>query len=140
MYTKPLGDIIRQQEVDDTQVYLSFRPRDDTSREDALYRIERCLVDIQSWMGSNKLKLNNDKTEVIRFTSKHNKHCRENFSLTVDGSVVNAVSQVKNLGVIYDPALTMERHINNICRSAYAELRNIGRIRRYMTHDATLVH
>ena len=143
MYTKPLGDIIRQHEVDhhfyadDTQVYLSFRPRDDTSREDALYRIERCLVDIQSWMGSNKLKLNNDKTEVILFTSKHNKHCRENFSLTVDGSVVNAVSQVKNLGVIYDPAMTMERHINNICRSAYAELRNIGRIRRYMTHDAT---
>ena len=59
MYTKPLGDIIRQHEVDhhfyadDTQVYLSFRPRDDTSREDALYRIERRLVDIQSWMGSN---------------------------------------------------------------------------------------
>ena len=43
---------------------------------------------------------------------------------------------------MYDPHLDMSKQVNNICRSGYASLRNIGAIRRYLTPDATksLVH
>ena len=108
MYTKPLCDIIRQHGLghhfyaDDTQVYPSFKPKDIMSQEDALSRIELCLVDIQSWMTRNKLKLNSEKTEVMLFASKHNQSRMENLLIKIGGSVVEATSQVNNLGVTYD--------------------------------------
>ena len=75
MYTKPVGDICRNHRLnhhfyaDDSQLYLSFEPTDMDSQVVALRRIEACLNDIVSWMHSNMLKLNVDKTEVIVFTS-----------------------------------------------------------------------
>lgn len=38
--------------------------------------------------------------------------------------------------------MSTEQRVNNICRAGYAQLRNIGHIRRRLTHDATksLIH
>ena len=44
---------------------------------------------------------------------------------------------MKHLGVIFDSAMNMEQHLNNICRSGYYQLRNIGHIRRYLTNNAS---
>ena len=33
--------------------------------------------------------------------------------------------------------LNMEQQLNNICRSGYHQLRNIGNIRRYLTSNAS---
>jgi len=41
------------------------------SFEDIVERIVRCIADIQHWMNTNFLKLNEDKTEVIFFGSSH---------------------------------------------------------------------
>lgn len=55
----------------------------------------------------------------------------------IGDSIITSTSEVKNLGVTYDTNLSMESHVNRLCRSAYAQLRNIGHIRRYLTNDAT---
>ena len=51
-------------------------------------------------------------------------------------------SSVRDLGVIYDQHLNMSHHVHSVCRTGYYHLRNIGRIRRYLTLDATktIVH
>jgi len=78
MYTKPVGSICRNHGLsnhfyaDDSQLYLTFKPNDNVSAREALYRVESCLSDIVSWMHTNMLKLNSDKTEVIVFSLKHN--------------------------------------------------------------------
>jgi hypothetical protein len=57
------------------------------------------------------LKLNQDKTELIVFAPKHRiKHLSE-FSLPFNGTIVNDVSCVKNLGVVMDKTLSMEQQV-----------------------------
>ena len=53
MYAKPLGAIIRQHGLsyhfyaEDTQLYISFKPKEDGVKAQSLSRIENCLTDIE---------------------------------------------------------------------------------------------
>ena len=88
-------------------------------------------------MTNNMLKLNGDKTEVMLFASKHNLRKLSQLSLEVDGIDIKPASTVKNLGVHFDSTMNMESYVNYLCKQAYFQLRNIGHIRRYLTHSAT---
>ena len=98
MYTKPVGDICRRHGLlhhfyaDDSQLYISFKPTEALCVSEALHRIEGCLADIVSWMHSNMLKLNEDKTEVILFTSKHNTRQLDKGSVKVGDSAIRSTS------------------------------------------------
>ncbi|KAF7688167.1 hypothetical protein HF521_014173 [Silurus meridionalis] len=61
---------------------------------------------------------------------------------SLDGVSVSACTAVKDLGVIIDPSLSFESHVNNITRIAFFHLRNIAKIRNMMSlQDAEkLVH
>ena len=48
--------------ADDSQLYASFASRDSAAALDGL---QSCLASVQSWMSTNKLKLNPDKTEFL---------------------------------------------------------------------------
>ena len=56
--------------------------------------------------------------------------------LGVGDTDITSVSSVKNLGVMFDSAMNMEKHVKNICRSAYFQLRNIGHIISMVTSGA----
>lgn len=51
--------------------------------------------------------------------------------------VISAVSDVKNLGLIFDRNMTMKKQINNMCKSAYYNSNNITRIRKSLYEDDT---
>ena len=89
-------------------------------------------------MSQNKLKLNNDKTEIILFGSK--KHLAElNIkSLSVAGTDVSVASEpVRNLGAMFDSQLIMAPHVKSVVKKSSFHLRNIGKARRVLTEDAT---
>ena len=46
-------------------------------------------------------------------------------------------SHARNLGITISSNTDMDKHVTNICRSAYAELRCINSIRHLLTVDAT---
>ena len=48
--------------ADDTQVYVTMQASDQGT---AMGRLTSCIVRIRDWMASNRLKLNEDKTQVI---------------------------------------------------------------------------
>ena len=54
----------------------------------------------------------------------------------IGASEVLPVDSVKDLGVVFDSGMTMEGHISAVCRSARFHLRNIGKVRRYLTAEA----
>ena len=64
---------------------------------DGLERIELYVSEIREWMNPNMLKLNDDKTELIVFTSKYKHDLYNDLSITII-TVVDCSSQVKNLG------------------------------------------
>ena len=141
IYTTPLGDIIQKYGLgyhmyaDDTQLYLSFHPQKD--QDDALSTIQQCLVEIKHWMHVNLLKLNADKTDVVVFGTKKKVTDLNNFSVSMDQCAISPSPSARNLGIIYDSTLNMEEHVSKVCCKAYMQLKNIGRIRRYLTEDAT---
>ena len=103
-----------------------------------ILNLEKCLCDISVWMSQNKLKLNNDKTEIILFGSK--KHLAElNIkSLSVAGTDVSVASEpVRNLGAMFDSQLIMAPHVKSVVKKSSFHLRNIGKARRVLTEDAT---
>ena len=62
-YSQPLSDAISDQQSDsDTELSQSAPPDEFRSIQSGIYT---CIDDILSWMNSNKLMLNTDKTEVM---------------------------------------------------------------------------
>ena len=56
--------------ADDTPLYLSFSPDTATNQTDAVIVTERCISDIRTRMLTDKLKLNDDKTEFMLIGTK----------------------------------------------------------------------
>ena len=65
---------------------------------DGLTRIELCVSEIKQWMNQNMLKLNDDKTELIVFTSKYKQDLYNDLSITIGDTVVDCSSQVNDMG------------------------------------------
>ena len=82
------------------------------------------------------LKLNQEKTELIIFAPKHQVKHFSDFRLKFDGTVLSDVSCVKNLGMYFDKAISMEQQASAITRSCFQQIRNIGRIRSLISVDA----
>ena len=59
--------------ADNTQLYLSFKPKDSVSE---LCQLERCIEDIHKWPGCNRLRQNPDKTKLLRVVSAHSTSSR----------------------------------------------------------------
>ena len=73
LYTQPLTSVILKHPVshmlyaDDTQMYKSFGLNDCLS---SILCVEKCVSVVKTWMISNKLQMNEDKTEVLLVTAK----------------------------------------------------------------------
>ena len=123
----------------DTQLCLSFKKTSDNAIVKLeILNLEKCLCDISVWMSQNKLKLNNDKTEIILFGSK--KHLAElNIkSFSEAGTDVSVASEpLRNLGAMFDSQLIMAPHVKSVVKKSSFHLRNIGKARRVLTEDAT---
>ena len=90
-------------------------------------------------MSQNFLKLNDEKTEVLIVATNEQ---RESLTSRLGNLAKESNSSVKNLGVILDNELNFNLHINHVTKIAFFHLRNIARIRAYLSlADAkTLIH
>ena len=87
-------------------------------------------------MENNLLKLIQNKTELIVFSSKQRINKPWNFRLNVGSSYIESAKSVRLLGIILDNTLEMEKQVNTICKSCYYQIRFIGSIFPYITTEA----
>ena len=136
MYTAPIADVIKRHGMgfhfyaDDTQLYMSFKPVDVLQSKSL---IERSIQDVQQWMVVNKLKLNGDKSELLVLTARHRPPPPLD-SILIGADIIEASKSAKNIGVWFDNLLSMDVQINNICKTAFFHLRNIAKIRKFLSY------
>ena len=124
---------------DDSQTYVIFKP---TEQAAAVQRMETCLASVRKWMCHKSLKLNDKKTEMLLISTKQLATKLNCHNLLIGEHEVTPATVVRNIGVIMDTHASMEAHVNNVSRTAYYHLYNIGRIRCYLSQSAAeqLVH
>ena len=84
------------------------------------------------------LKLNDDKTESILMKSDRIMlPDSAPTAIRVGNADIPFASHARSLGITMSSDTTMEKHVTNICRSAYAELQRISSIRLLLTASAT---
>ena len=139
IYTSPLSSIIGEQSVqhqlyaDDTQLYVSFSADDSSA---SLLQLQECLCSVQRWMFLNKLKLNPDKTDFLLLGHERQRRKFANlFPVSILGVDRFPSNSAKNLGVIFDHGVTFRPHISRICSSCHYYIRDLRRIRKYLSLD-----
>ena len=137
---KPLSSLIdsyslvNQSFADDTQL-LTSTPANQV--HSSIQLIQTCVSDIKDWMIQNKLQLNDEKTEVLLLKSKSTSlPDPEPKSIQVGSCDVQFAASARNLGFTLSSDMTLDKHISNVCRSAYIEIRRISSIRHLLTTEA----
>ena len=140
LYTSPLPDIIKCYNLeyhfyaDDTQLYVTFKTDCLDIMVECKTTIEQCVHDIDNWMVINKLKLNQDKTEVVLISSRYRPWPPLD-SLQIANVTVVPSSSARNLGIIFGKCFNFEDHIKSICKSSHY-IRNIAKIRKYIDEES----
>ena len=103
-----------------------------------IHSMQSCIGDVKALATANKLKLNDNKTDLMLVTSKRTKHFHNlPTSITIGNAQVPFKQSVNNLCFTLDCHLTMNAHFSNIARKCYFELRRLASIRRFLTSTAT---
>lgn len=129
LYMLPLGQLIRQFNnvsyhlyADDIQLYCSFK----ASEFDKLTSLLTCLNCIKEWLNDNYLQLNSEKTETLIIAPVNSVPVIKQHIGVLGAS---AKQNLRNLGVVFDPEMSLEHHSKILIRNCFFQLRNISKIR-----------
>ena len=89
--------------------FLLSLPIRQAQEERTFSTIDSCIRDVFSWMTSNKLSFNLNKTEYLLFYS-NNANLPVNI-INLSSNTISPNDSLKNLGVIFQMDLSMEKHI-----------------------------
>ena len=91
-------------------------------------------------MSCNKLKLNPDKTEflLIGHERQRSKYLAM-FPVDLLGVKTTSAKAAGNLGVLFYSNFSFRSHVSAVCRSCRYHIRDLRRIRRYLTFDSAIL-
>ena len=81
--------------------------------------MQNCIDDVKKWMFTNKLKLNDGKTEFFLIGTWQQLAKMHSRTLRVGEITVTCSSVLKNLGCWFDSQLKFETHITKVCKAAF---------------------
>ena len=100
-------------------------------------RIELCSKDIERRMTTNKLKLNNDKTELLVLNASH--LLAPMLNSTYTGTELITAS---NIGIWFDNLISMDKQINSIWKPAFLSYTQYNQDTKFIPfkHCEILIH
>ena len=127
--------------ADDTNARIKFSFKFQLSN--VSFKIPQLINEVSAWMKLHFLKVNPDKTEIMLFYPQSCKNEPKICGVFVEDNCIRFQNNsVKLLGINLDTHMNFENHINQLVSECYYHLKNIGKIRRYLTvQDAEkLIH
>ena len=101
--------------------------------------VEKCWVLLspdRNVMTKNKLKLNEQKTEVLFCGPSSRRESVPADCLSISEASIPFSNVVKTLGVTLDAELSMEQHVSAVVRSVFFHIRSLGKVRPYIIWKA----
>ena len=126
--------------ADDTNARLSF------ALKFQFYNISVKVPDLISkvteWMSKYFLKINPSKTELLLFCPPNFKSEQKIQGIFLGNNCVRFSESARLLGVQFDSYMSLDEHVNKIVSECWYHLRNIRKIKRYLTSEEThkLIH
>jgi len=108
--------------VFDSQVYITAPANDATA---AVARLSAAIADINDWMKTSQLQLNQSKTQVMWLGTKQQLDKIVIEDVLLLSTVVTVVESARDLSIIIDSQLSMDTHVAALCRSGYYQLRQL---------------
>ena len=115
LHTTPFSSLISGHDIphhlyaDYSQLCISFSSGDSAA---ALNGLQSCLASVQSWMSTNKLKLNPDKTEFLLIGNERQRSkYLSMFPTELLGVKTYPPSSARNLGVTFNKKTSTSTHI-----------------------------
>ena len=137
VYTSPVPAIVSRHGVsiklfsDETQEYVHFN-MDPHSQSVAFGSLVDCATHTEDWFNDNHVKLNLVKSLLLYTVPRRHSSELVTPPLVVGDATLPPSVQARNLGVIFDSALSMALHVNSVCKCAFFHLTLIGGIRRFL--------
>jgi hypothetical protein len=146
VYVLPLARIIDSYKVqrhgfaDDSQLYNTFSLKQlPGSMASAIDQMEKCAASVRQWMSSNKLKLNDDKSELLLIAPRRyqSQISAAEPTLKIGEAAITPSPCARNLGGNFDTTMSMEDQVNATLRSIYYHLRRVAKIRCHLDTETT---
>lgn len=87
-------------------------------------------------MKRNELKLNKEKSDIVLIHSKF-RNSTSLEEIILGNEQLTMATSVTNLGIILDQEISFDDQINQLCGTSFFVLRNLCKIRKYLTDEAT---
>ena len=95
--------------------------------------MEDSIKDIRNWLIEGRLLLNDDKTEFLVIGTRYQLNKLNPSVLYVGDHTIDNSVNVRNLGTMFDNSISMDTHINQVCKTAFYRIHNIRRISKYLS-------
>ena len=97
----------------------------------------------RNWLIEGRVLLNDDKTEFLVIGTRQQLNKLNPSVLHAGDHTIDPSVNVRNLGTILDNSISMNSHINQVCKTAFYHIHNIRRISNYLSQESLkrlLVH
>ena len=108
--------------ADDTQSYISYSIKDSLP---ALSHLSVTLDSVQKWLSFNRLSLNPSKMEFLIIGTPQQRAKLDFTPFTFLNTTIPCSPCVRNLGVLFESDLSLDKHISTICKNSYQYIRQI---------------
>jgi len=117
------------QYADDSQLVCSFAS-DELKR--CQEKLNTDLNNIHTFADEHNLKLNSTKSQILVFNPSKINREPINFQAHINNIPIPVVKEAKNLGIIFDNALTFSAHLQKKTTAAYLRLKQLYKVARFL--------
>ena len=122
--------------ADDTNIFVSA-----SSYEEAVKKANEVLNSVSRYMLVNQLHINLSRSYFVTFT-KYKLNCSgQSLSypqLKINNTVIKEVEEIKFLGILLDKKLTLDHHINYLCKKLSCCIGTLKRMRHFIPEELKL--